>query len=141
MQDVSRSLDYLESREDINSDEFGYYGLSWGGGIAPLILANENRIGPAVLNVGGIDDLWRDLPEVDPLTYVRLVTNPVLMLNGEYDAIRLMETEQKPMFDLLGTDPQHKKHYVTPAGHIVPREDTVRETLQWYDRYLTEPEN
>ena len=137
VQDVSRSLDYVESRDDIKSEAVGYYGLSWGGGIAPLLLANEDRIGPAVFNVGGLDDVWRDLPEVDPLTYVRLVKNPVLMLNGEYDIVKPMETSQKAMFELLGTDLEHKKHYVTPAGHVVPREDTVRETLDWYDRYLS----
>ena len=141
VQDVSRSLDYLETREDIRAKPYGFYGLSWGGGIAPLLLANEDRIGPAVFNVGGLSDLQRDLPEVDPLTYVRLVKNPVLMLNGEYDVVRPMETAQKAMFELLGTDPEHKKHYVTPAGHMVPREDNVRETLYWYDQYLSNREN
>jgi hypothetical protein len=40
------------------------------------------------------------------------------------------------MFEILGTDPPHKKHYIAPSGHLVPREATVRETLDWFDRYL-----
>jgi hypothetical protein len=57
------------------------------------------------------------------------------MLNGEYDIVRPMETSQKPMFDLLGTDPADKKHFVVPSGHFVPRDATIRETLDWFDRY------
>ncbi len=137
VQDLSRTIDYLETRGDINSDKFGYYGLSWGGGVAPIVLAVEDRIGAAVLNVGGLDDVDRYLPEADPFTFVRHVHNPVLMLNGEYDIVFPLETSQKPMFEMLGTDPAHKKHYVTSAGHIVPRDALIRETLDWFDRYLS----
>lgn len=136
VQDLSRTIDYLETRDDINSDKFGYYGLSWGGGVAPIVLAVEDRLGAAVLNVGGLNDVDRYLPEADPFTFVRHVHNPVLMLNGEYDIVFPLETSQKPMFEMLGTDPAHKKHYVTPAGHIVPRDAMIRETLDWFDRYL-----
>ena len=31
------------------------------------------------------------------------------MLNGRYDLIFPFETQVKPMFDLLGTPPEHKK--------------------------------
>jgi hypothetical protein len=136
VQDLSRTIDYLETREDIDSSSLGYYGLSWGSGIAPIVLAVEDRIGPAVLNVGGLEDVGRSLPEADPLTFVRFVKNPVLMLNGEYDIVFPLETSQKPMFEMLGTDPADKKHYIAPSGHLVPREATVRETLDWFDRYL-----
>lgn len=141
VKDLSRTIDYLQTREDIKSESFGFYGLSWGAGVAPIVLAVEDRIGPAVLNVGGLNDSVRHLPEADPLTFVRFVKNPVLMLNGEYDIVRPLETSQKPMFELLGTDPAHKKHYVTPAGHVVPRDATIRQTLDWYDRYLSQQGN
>ena len=64
------------------------------------------------------------------------VGNVEFMLNGEYDIVFPLETSQKPMFELLGTDPEHKKHYVTSAGHLVPRDVLIRETLDWFDRYL-----
>jgi dienelactone hydrolase len=136
MQELSRTIDYLETREDIDSDRLGYYGFSWGGMSAPIALAVEERIDAAVLNVGGLWDIYRCLPEVDPLNFVTRVRSPVLMLNGEYDIVFPLETAQKPMFELLGTDAAHKKHYVTSAGHIVPRDVLIRETLDWFDLYL-----
>ncbi len=141
VQELSRTIDYLETREDINSDGLGYYGFSWGGHTAPIVLTVEERFDAAVLNVGGLDDASQYLPEADTFNFVTRVRTPVLMLNGEYDIVFPLETSQKPMFELLGTDPEHKKHYVTPASHIVPRDILIRETLDWFDRYLAEKDN
>jgi dienelactone hydrolase len=141
VQDLSRTIDYLETRDDIDSDRLGYYGHSWGGEEAPIVLAVEDRIDAAVLNVGGFRINRRFLPEVDPLNFVTRVRSPVLMLNGEYDIVFPLETSQQPMFELLGTDPEQKKHHITPAAHIVPRDVLIRETLGWFDHYLGEPGN
>lgn len=89
-----------------------------------------------MLNVGGLDTRFRYLPEIDPLNFVTRVETPVLMINGEHDIVFPYETSQRPLFELLGTDPEHKKHYVTPAAHLVPRDEVIRETLDWLDRYL-----
>lgn len=43
------------------------------------------------------------------------------------------------MPELLGTDPEHKEHYVTPAAHLVPRDEAITQTLDWFDRYLGKP--
>ncbi|VUX56212.1 membrane protein of unknown function [uncultured Woeseiaceae bacterium] len=136
VQELSRTIDYLETRDDIDSDRLGYYGFSWGGSAAPIVLAVEERIDAAVLNVGGFVEDVRYLPEVDPINFVPHVRSPILMLNGEYDIVFPLENAQKPMFELLATDPEHKKHYVAPAGHIVPRDMLIRETLDWFDHYL-----
>jgi DNA-binding winged helix-turn-helix (wHTH) protein len=141
VQDLSRTIDYLETRDDIDSGRLGYYGHSWGGEEAPIVLAVEDRIDAAVLNVGGFRIHRRFLPEVDPLNFVTRVRSPVLMLNGQYDIVFPLETSQQPMFELLGTDPEHKKHYITPAAHIVPHDVLIRETLDWFDRYLGEQGN
>lgn len=121
VQELSRTIDYLQTREDVDSSSFGFYGLSWGSGTAPIVLAVEDRIGPAVLNVGGLEDMAYHLPEADPFTFVGRVRNPVLMLNGKYDVTFAYETSQRPMFEMLGTAPADKKHFVTSTGHIVPR--------------------
>jgi hypothetical protein len=137
MQEFSRTIDYLETRKDIVSDKLGFYGFSWGGGVGPIVLALEGeRIDAAVLNVGGLDDIGHYLPEVDTFNFVTRVYVPVLMINGEYDTDFPFETSQKPMFELLSTAPEHKKLYVTPAAHIVPRDVLIRESLNWFDRYL-----
>jgi cephalosporin-C deacetylase-like acetyl esterase len=139
VQDLSRTIDYLETRDDLESGRLGYYGFSWGGQAAPIVLTVENRIHAAVLNVGGLWDIYRFMPEIDPLNFVTRVRTPVLMLNGQYDVVFPLETAQLPMFELLGTPPEDKKHFVTPAAHIVPKDVLIRETLDWFDRYLGRP--
>ena len=52
-QDLMRTLDYLETRPDIDSYRVGYYGVSWGGRRGPLIMALESRLKTGVLIVGG----------------------------------------------------------------------------------------
>ena len=140
VQEVSRTIDYLETRQEFNTDKIGFYGLSWGSAHAPVVLAVEKRIDAAVINVGGIIDELHFLPEVDAINFVRHVDTPVLMLNGEYDIVYPLETSQKPLFDLLGTDPKDKRHYVIPTSHFLPRDVVIRESLAWFDRYLGRPD-
>ncbi len=141
VQDLSRTIDYLETREDINSEELGYYGSSWGAYVGPIVLAVEDRIDAAVFMAGGSATVGVHFPEADSNTFITHVHDPVLMINGEYDIVFPLETAQKPMFELLGTDPAHKKHVVSPAGHHAPRDVVVRETLEWFDLYLSEQGN
>ncbi len=41
--DLQRSVDYLETRTDINHDKLAYFGVSWGASFVPSILALERR--------------------------------------------------------------------------------------------------
>jgi len=76
------------------------------------------------------------LPEADPLNFVSRITIPVLMVNGRMDPYFNVETSQRPMFELLGTPAGQKRHVIYEAGHFVPRDQLVKETLDWFDRYL-----
>ncbi|MBL7964673.1 MAG: SUMF1/EgtB/PvdO family nonheme iron enzyme [Flavobacteriales bacterium] len=133
--EFSRTIDYLETRSDMQADKVGYFGWSWGGYMGGIIPAVEKRIKAVVLTVGGMV-MNKSLPEADQLNYLPRVTQPTLMLNGKHDMFFPLETAQKPMFDLLGTPADHKKMIVYEAGHLVPRLDLVKETLAWYDNYL-----
>jgi formylglycine-generating enzyme required for sulfatase activity/pimeloyl-ACP methyl ester carboxylesterase len=133
--DFSRTLDYLETRADLRPDRIAFLGASWGGFMGGIVPAVEKRIRVAVLNVGGMA-MERALPEVDQINYLPRVTQPVLMLNGEYDSYVPVETAQKPFFRLLGTPPGDKKMIVYPSGHLVPRVEFMKETLAWLDQYL-----
>ena len=94
----------------------------------------------AVLNTGGLSlSQRRDPPVVDPFNFVPRVRTPILMINGEHDIIYPYETAQRPMFDLLGTDPEHKLHYRTPGSHFVPQNELITQTLNWLDKYLGVP--
>ena len=58
------------------------------------------------------------------------------MQNGQHDMFFPVETSQKPMFELLGTAKEDKKIIIYPTGHLVPRIEFMKETLDWYDLYL-----
>ena len=136
-QDLGRSLDYLETRPDIDSSRFAYQGMSWGGRMAAIMLAVESRFKAAVLNVPGLSPLPTQ-PVVDPFNFLPRVTVPVLMLSGEYDQTYPLETSARPFFDFLGTAQADKRQFVAPGGHLIPRVDVTRETLDWFDKYLGE---
>jgi cephalosporin-C deacetylase-like acetyl esterase len=136
-QDLGRSLDYLETRPELNADRFGYYGMSWGGRNAGVALAIEERFKAAVLNVPGLSPMPTQ-PVVDAFNFLPRIMIPVLMMNGEYDQIYPLETSGKPFFDFLGTPDADKKHFIAPGGHLMSPIDVTRETLDWFDRYLGE---
>lgn len=135
--DLGRTLDYLETRKDIDSTKLAYFGLSLGAVRGPLLLAIEKRIKTAILASGGIYRNARSLPEVDPLNFASHVTIPVLMLNGRYDDGFPLESSQRPLFRVLGTPANDKKHVLYEGGHgAFPRPEAVRECLDWLDKYL-----
>ena len=133
--DVSRSMDYLETRGDIAKGSIGYYGYSWGATMGAIVPAVEPRLKAVVLVVGGF---WqqRAPQEVEQLHFAPRVTVPVLMLNGRNDFVFPVATSQLPMFNLLGTPSQDKNHIMLESGHSVPTRALITNTLQWFDRYL-----
>ncbi len=135
VKEYSRTIDYLETRKDMQADKVAYLGWSWGGFMGGIIPAVEKRIRAVVLNVGGMG-MEKALPEADQINYLPRVTQPVLMLNGTYDMYFPVETSQKPMFRLLGTPQGQKKMLVYPSGHLVPSTEFIKETLAWLDAYL-----
>ena len=58
------------------------------------------------------------------------------MLNGKYDFFYPTETSQIPMFRFLGAPPEQKRRVVYETGHSIPRNELIKETLDWLDKYL-----
>ena len=133
--DIGRTIDYLETRKEIAADKLGFLGWSWGGYMGGIIPAIEKRFKAIVLNVGGMT-MCKSLPEADQLNYLPRVKQPVLMLNGKFDMFCPLETSQKPMYNFLGTSKEDKKILIYDAGHLVPKIEFVKQTLQWFDKYL-----
>ncbi len=137
VKDFRRSVDYLDSREDIDSERLAFIGSSWGGRMGSIILAVEERLKAGILVVGGIKDDRKTRPETEGINYVTRIKIPVLMLNGKYDAYFFpYETAVKPMFDLLGTAEEDKRLVLFDTDHFVPRNELIKHTLAWLDKYL-----
>jgi len=133
--DLRRSMDYLETRSDIDHERLAFYGWSWGSIEGPISLALESRFKTAVLAVGGCSPGKR-LPESDPINFAPNIQIPVLMVNGRYDFMIPFETCQQPFFRLLGTPPADKRQVLLESGHGIPFTPFFKETLDWLDHYL-----
>ena len=135
MKDFSRSVDYLTTRPDIDSEKLAYYGTSWGGAVGPVIMAVEKRIAASILHLGGFGSA-SELPEAHGLNYAPRVRMPTLMLNGRYDAIYRLESDVRVLYDLLGTPDSDKRLVLYDTDHFIPVNERVKESLNWLDRYL-----
>jgi dienelactone hydrolase len=138
VKDFKRTVDYLRTRPEINGEKLAYYGMSWGGIMAALIPAVEDRLKASISVVGGLypGSYGRSRPEVDLINYVSRVKIPTLMLNGRYDMELPLETAVEPMYKLLGTPEKDKELTLYDTDHFIPRNQLIRETLSWLDRYL-----
>lgn len=136
--DARRALDYAVTRKDLDTSRIGYLGSSWGARMGSIVIALDGRIRAAVLGAGGLSNAVAP-PEVDVFNFSPRVTVPVLMINGDGDYIFDAERSQKSLFRLLGAPADRKKHVVLEGGHAIvseKRSQYIRETLDWFDRYL-----
>jgi len=136
--DLRRTIDYLETREDIDSDRLAYYGLSWGAYDGPLMTAIEPRFKASVLLAGG---LYTPTPDTPPETVAQSFaprsTVPTLMINGRKDFRAPVETNIQPLFDMLGTPAEHKRLVLLDGGHVpASPNEVIRQVLDWLDLYL-----
>jgi serine/threonine protein kinase/formylglycine-generating enzyme required for sulfatase activity/dienelactone hydrolase len=133
--DLGRSVDYLETRNDIDHARIAYYGFSWGATVGPVLLAVDGRFHAAILGAGGLDFL-KSLPEADPINFAGHLKMPVLMANGRFDNFFPVDASQRPLFRLLGTTEADKKHVIYETGHAIFGKEFVRDSLDWLDKYL-----
>jgi eukaryotic-like serine/threonine-protein kinase len=133
--DLGRSIDYLDTRSDIDHQRLAYEGYSMGAALGALLPALENRIKALALISPGFY-MYKRLPEADPVNFASRIKVPVLMLNGRFDFIFPVGSSQDPMFRMLGTPKEQIHRVVYQTGHDIPRDQMIKETLNWLDRYL-----
>jgi dienelactone hydrolase len=135
--EFGRSLDFLETRPDIDAGRIGFYGISSGADAGIILTALEPRIKAAVLSGAGLVNDEVQLPEAHVVNFAPRVRMPTLLLSGRNDVARPVDKVQAPLFRLLGTPPEHRRHHIIDGGHIPARQqDATREVLDWFDRYL-----
>jgi predicted Ser/Thr protein kinase len=136
VKDLTRVVEYIHTRPDLDANRLGYYGASLGAFNGILISAIEPRIKASVLLGGGLTRFLTP-PEVDPLNFAPRVHVPTLMVNGNGDFQNPLTTSQLPLFRLLGVPPDRKRHTLFEGGHMpIQVHDVMREILDWFDRYL-----
>jgi hypothetical protein len=132
--DFSRSIDYLETRADIDSQNLGYFSFS--NPVMPVLSAVDGRI-KAGAHIG--TGLFRDdrPAEFNPIHFAPRAKEPTLLIGGRYDLLAPVETSQMPLLRLLGAAEEHKRLALFDTGHVVlPGPEMIKEVLDWFDRYL-----
>lgn len=133
--DLARTVDYLETRKDIDSRKLAFYGISLGARMGVIFTAFEKRLKASILLAGGLDS-GAAPPEVDDINFLTRVKVPTLMVNGRDDFRFPLLVSQMPMFQLLGPPEGDKRHGLVSGGHLPTKIETIREVLDWLDRYL-----
>ena len=136
--DAARSLDYLATRNDIDSNRLAYLGVSMGSAEGVFIDAlAQARLKTAIFLDGGY---FLETPEPggNQAEFTPRIKNPVLMVNGRYDFTFSLEKSQNPMFEMLGTPAADKRHLVLNTPHDVTEQRPllVKAVLDWLDHYL-----
>ena len=137
--DLGRSIDYLETRAEINLDKLAYAGYSLGGVVGPVLLAVEPRIKVGIFEAGGfLTGTWckEQAPEADPFNFAPRVNIPILMLNGKYDFLRRFEEGQNLLYEFLGTPRENIVRKTYETDHDAPRLERFREVTAFLDKYL-----
>jgi serine/threonine protein kinase/formylglycine-generating enzyme required for sulfatase activity len=132
--DLGRTIDYIETRQDLDHKKLAYYGLDSGAYLGNILPAVEKRIKVVLLAGGGFYP-GKKLPEVDEINFAPRVTVPTLMINGRYDFFFPLESSQNPMFKALGAQEKDKRHAVFDAGHMPAHDQIIKEGLDWLERY------
>ena len=132
--DLARSLDYLQTRADIDPHRLAYYGISAGADAGIFLTAIETRFKASVLQGTGLDGVTA--PEIALHNFAPRIRVPTLLLNGRYDFELPFESAQRPLFEMLGPPLPHKRLTAVESGHAVPPDAVLGELLPWLDRYL-----
>jgi len=159
--DLRRAVDYLETREEIDSERIGYVGGSMGGILGAIFIGVEPRIKAAALLVAGgnmslmimksqhpaipairryleeqgmtYGELQEALNPVDPLNFIGSFSpRPVVFHLGKYDQIVPAEAGEQ-LYRAAG---EPKQVYWYDSGHDLPLELVVSRLLDFMDREL-----
>jgi dienelactone hydrolase len=146
-QDLMRTLDYAETKSELDLSRVGYLGLSMGTIFGVAFVALDSRVGSAVFAIGGSvtaarlkefsrasdDEIALVESLVDPTHFAPLISpRPVLMICGRQDDIAPPAACQK-LFDALG-EPKRIEWY--DGGHVDMRGSEFKLIRQFFSETL-----
>ncbi len=144
--DLRRAVDFIQSREELDPERIGYFGISLGGIIGTIFCSVEERVKvPVIVLAGGqlnlmfgkkalSGDTKNYLSIIDPINYVAEISpRPLLMINAEKDDV-VPPITSKLLFKAANKPKEIIWH---PSGHHnLPIDKAYPEGIQWFDQYL-----
>ena len=129
--DIRRGIDYLETRDDIDSKRIAYWNTSAYAGL--IIAAIEDRYRTVILMSGGFMGGESALAEAKVMNFIPHIRPPKLQLVGRYDEGNRFLLGTEPVYRLL-VEPKHQ--IVFEGGHLPPLETSVPVVNQWLDETM-----
>jgi len=144
--DLRRSIDFLSTREEIDPERIGFFGISLGGFIGTVFCSVDTRVKVPVLALagGGLNILFgmkalnketaNYISIIDPINYVEMISpRPLLMINAENDDIVPPVTSKL----LFKTAKEPKKIIWYPSKHHdIPIDKVYPDGIHWFNEYL-----
>lgn len=144
--DLRRAVDFIETRQELDAQRIGYYGISLGGITGTIFCGVDKRIKvPIIALAGGQMNLLykkealskesKDFASIiEPLNFVKQIApRPFLMLNAKNDEIvppimskLLFKAANEPK-DIVWYDAKHRD---------APLEVIYGDGLKWFKKYL-----
>jgi dienelactone hydrolase len=132
--DLGRSIDYLETRNELDRERIAFMGVSMGAAMGVNLAAVEDRLKAVIMLDGGFYN-EKPLPGTDQVDFAPRLKAPALLIAGKFDWIFL---GKDALVRLLGAPAADKKVVMFETGHDVSeqRADLIREVVGWLDQYL-----
>jgi serine/threonine protein kinase/formylglycine-generating enzyme required for sulfatase activity len=132
--DLRRGLDYLETRNDIDSKKIAFFGPSSGASVGLIVAAVDRRYASVFLAASGIrKSNIRWIAEANKVNFAPHIQGPTLLLQGRYDEILAWKTEAEPLYKLLR---EPKRLILHDGGHAPTVELFATTTHRWLDETL-----
>jgi eukaryotic-like serine/threonine-protein kinase len=136
--DLGRSIDYLDTRSDIDKSRIAYLGVSMGSAFGVIYATTAQSRLKTVIFLDGGYFLFQQPPGGDQANFAPRLKVPVLMVNGRYDYDFPPRQSQDPLFRMLGTPDADKRQVLFDTPHDVREQhaELVKVVLGWLDKYL-----
>ena len=144
--DLRRAVDFIQTRNELDADRIGYYGISLGGIIGTIFCGVEPRVKVPVIALGGggmhlmfgmdalSDDTKDYLSMIEPNNFVeKIAPRPLLMINAENDDI-VPPMMSKLMFK-KANEPKEIIWYPS-KHHDIPIDKVYPDGIQWFQKHL-----
>jgi uncharacterized protein len=144
--DLRRSIDFLETRSDVDADRVGLFGISLGGIIGTIFSGVDERLKVPVIALAGgnlslmfgLDALTEETKVffsiIDPINFVAgIAPRPLLMINSENDEV-IAPLTSKLLFNKAR---QPKEIIWYPSRHRdLPINDAYPQGVNWFKKHL-----
>ncbi|MDR3700037.1 MAG: protein kinase [Candidatus Sulfopaludibacter sp.] len=132
--DLGRSIDYLETRADIDRNRIAYMGVSMTAAQGVIYAALEPRLKAVIFLDGGFFT-EKPLPGTDQADFAPHIKAPTLLVCGKFDWIFL---GKDALLRMLGAPAADKSYVLLDTAHDVSEERPalMKAVIGWLDKYL-----